>query len=99
MRVAEQAGGRVAEHLVRHAFVAVRAFADGEIAPAALLALTAEDRERNNDTVADLERSARAGAHLDDLAHAFMPEHVAIHHAGHVSVVEMKVGTADRAAR
>ena len=98
VRVAEQAGRGVAEHLVGHLLVAIGALADREIAAPALLALAAGDRERHHDPVADLELVVRR-ADLDDLAHELVAHDVPGFHPGHEAVVEMQVGAADRAAR
>ena len=55
MGVAEKARGGVAEALVGQFVVAVRALADGEVSAPALLALAADDGERDHDAVADLQ--------------------------------------------
>ena len=55
MRVAEQACGRVAESLGCEFLIAVGSFTDGEIAAFALVAFAADDGERNDDPIADLE--------------------------------------------
>ena len=85
MRVAEQAGGGVAEHLVGHILVAVGALADRKIAALALVAFAADDRERHDDPVADLQLLV-LGADLDDLAHELVAHDVADLHAGHEAV-------------
>ena len=98
VRVTEQARGRVAEGGVAERLVAVGPLAHGKIAAPTLLALTAGDRERDDDPVSDLERGVVL-ADLDDLAHRLVAQDVARLHAGHEVVVEVQVGSADRAAR
>ena len=99
VRVAEQPGRGVAERGVGQRLVAVGALADREIAAPALLAFAADDRERDDDALANLELVFRAGADLDDFAHRLVAHDVADLHAGHEMVEEMQVGAADRAAR
>src|SRR5690606_8090505 len=49
--VAKQAGGGVSEHLACSLRIAVRALAHGEIAAPALIALAANDRERDHHAI------------------------------------------------
>ena len=65
----------------------------------ALVAFAADDRERDNDAVADLQCLFAVGYHLHDLPHELVTHDIAVLHAGHVAVVEMQVGAADRATR
>ena len=55
MCIAEQTGGGMTEYLVGDMLVAIGPFADREVAPFALLALAADNGERHNDAVADLQ--------------------------------------------
>jgi hypothetical protein len=98
VRVAEQARRRMAEHLGRDIAVAVSPFANGEVAAFALVAVAAKDRERNDDPVARLELLV-LGADFHHLAHELVAYDVAGLHAWHEAVVEMQIGTANRAAR
>ena len=79
MRVAEQAGRRMAPQLLDSFVVGIGSLAAR--VKAALLEKTfaASDRERNDDAVADLE-VFDVGADLDHLAHGFMSENVAFFH-------------------
>ena len=61
MGVSEQARRRVAEHLVGDVFVPVGSLADREVAASALLAFAADDRERDDDAVADLQACLLSG--------------------------------------
>src|SRR5688572_21758450 len=102
VRVAEQARGAVAEHLVGDLAIAVRPLAHRVVAAAALLAFAADDRKGNHDPVSRFELPAvrpQVRAHLDDFAHEFMAHDVAAHHAGNEAAEEVQVGAADRAVR
>ena len=99
MGVSKQARGRVAEHLVGDVFVPVGSLADREVAASALLAFSADDRERNDDALADLQGVLAVGPHLHDFAHELVAHDVAILHAWHVTVIEVQIGAADRATR
>ena len=55
MCIAEQPGSGVTEYLVGDMLVAIGPLADREVAAFALLALAADDGERHNDAVADLQ--------------------------------------------
>jgi hypothetical protein len=65
----------------------------------ALVAFAADDRERNNDAIADLEGLFAVGSHLHDLAHELVAHDIAVLHARHVAVVEVQIGAADCATR
>src|SRR5829696_10380733 len=95
VRVAEDAGRRVAEELLGDARVRVGVLADGVELVLAGPAVAAGDRERDDDAVADLE-VGDAPALLDDLAHELVAEDVALAHRRDVAVVEVQVGPADR---
>ena len=73
--------------------------ADREVAALALLALAADDRERNDDPVALLELALRFGPDLDDLAHHLVSHDVAGQHGRDEVMEQMKVRAADGAAR
>src|SRR3954467_381514 len=95
VRVAEDAGRRVAEHLLRQARVRVGVLAQRvELIPA-VPAVAARDREGDDDAVADLQ-AGHITAGLDDLAHELVAEDVALLHRRDVPVVEVQVGAADR---
>ena len=98
MGVAEEAGRRVAELRGRHRRVAIGALAHRIIAELALAALAAIDVEGNDDPVA-LPELGVSRARLDHLAHELVPEDVAALHRRHQAIHQMKVRTADRAAR
>jgi hypothetical protein len=93
-----EAGGGVTENLVGHLLVAVGALADGKIAATALVALAANDGERNDDPIAD-GKLLVSRTDLDNLAHEFVTHDVTGLHARHEAVIEMKVRAADGAAR
>ena len=95
MRVAEDARGRVTEHLLRHARVRVGVLAQRVQLVLAVPAVAAGDRERHDDAIADLQ-VRDAAADLDDLAHELVPEDVALLHRRDVAVVEMQIRPADR---
>src|SRR5215211_3583637 len=97
--VAEETRGRSAEDLRGHVLVAVRRLADREVAAPALLAFAAENRERHDDAVADLERALGLRADLHDLAHELVADDVAVLHPWHVAVVEIQVRAADGTGR
>src|SRR6185312_6849183 len=59
---------------------------------------TARDRKWHDDAVADGE-VLHGGTDLDHLAHELVAHDVARFHHGEKSVVEMKVGAADRGGR
>src|SRR5947199_23750 len=80
LRIAEQAGGGVAEDLVRDRLVASAPLANGKVAALALVAFAADDRERNDDPVTFPEVAVHAGADLDDLAHHLVSHDVAGQH-------------------
>jgi hypothetical protein len=89
----------VAEHLGRHIAVAVRALADRKEAALALVALAADDRERDDDPLAFLQRSVQAPAGLDHLPHELVAHDVALLHRRDEVVVEVEIRAADRAGR
>ncbi len=99
MAVSEEARSRVAEHLAGDVFVPVGPLANREVAASALLAFSADDRERDDDALADLQGMLAVGPHLDDFAHELVAHDIAILHAWHVTVVQVEVGAADRATR
>lgn len=99
MRVAEQTGGGVPEHLAGEMLLAIGGLADREIASLALVAFAANDREPYVDAVALLQLAVDAGAGLDHFAHGLVAHDVAGQHARNVIVEEMQVGAADGAAR
>src|SRR5579872_7229316 len=88
----------MAKDLVRHLLVAICPLANGEVAPLALIAFTADDRERHHDPIALLQLSVHAGTHLDDFAHHFVAHDIAGQHGRDEIMEEMKIRTADRAA-
>jgi len=67
---------------------AIGTLAKRELAPLALSALAAGDRERNNDAVADLELGITS-ADFDHFAHGLVPHDIASVHAGDKAAVEM----------
>src|SRR5688500_4441530 len=73
--------------------IAVGRFTGREVTAPALLALAADDRERHNHPIADLELLDRR-AHLDHLAHEFVSHHVAFFHRWHEVVEQMQIGPA-----
>lgn len=85
-------------NLVGEILIAVGALADREIAPLALVALAADDREGHDDAVADLEFLVLR-AHLDHVAHELVAHDVAGLHTRNKCIVEVEVGAADRGAR
>src|SRR5205085_1971298 len=97
MRVAEQTGRGVAEYLVGDLLVAVRPFANREVAPLALLAFTADDGEGYHDPVTLLQLSVHAGADFDNLAHHLVAHDVAGQHGRNEVVEQVQIRTADRA--
>jgi hypothetical protein len=97
MGVAEDAGRRVAEHLLRQSRVGVGVLAHGIQFGAARGARPAGDRERDHDPVADPELAGvHAVADLDDLTHELVTHHVALLHRRHVAVDQVQVRPADR---
>ena len=78
--------------------VGIGALAAREVAALAEEAFAAGDGERHHDAVADPELAV-PGTDFDHFAHRFVPEHVAVLHAGNDAVVDMQVGAADRAGR
>ena len=83
--------------LSAEALVAVRALADRKVAAPALLALAADDRERDDDAIANFQLLVIL-SDLDDFAHELVAHDVAVLHPWHEPVVKMQIGTADRAA-
>src|SRR3954469_23858184 len=98
MRIAVQPGGGMAKHLVGEVLVAIAAFTDGKITASALLAFATCDGERHDDAFADLEL-AHITAEFNDFTHELVAHDVAMLHARHEAVVEVQIGTADRATR
>ena len=49
--------------------------------------------------IADFQRVLAIRSDLDDLAHELVAHDVAVLHTGHVAVIKVRVGAADRAAR
>ena len=96
VRVAEEAGRRVAVQLLRHPRVRVRVVAQRPELLLAEEAAAARDRERHDDAVADLQLGVLL-ADLDDFAHELVAEDVARLHRRDEAVVEMEIGAADRA--
>ena len=99
MGVSKEARGGVAEHLAGDIFVPVGSLADREVAATALLAFSADDGERNDDALADLQGVLARGPHVYDFAHELVTHHIAVFHAWHVTVVQVHIGAADRATR
>jgi hypothetical protein len=76
--------------------VGVGALAAGKKAVLAEKALAAGDRERHHDAVAYPELFV-LGSDLDDFAHGFVAEHVALFHRRHDAIHQMEVRPANRA--
>src|SRR4051812_7572468 len=95
MRVVEQACGRVAEYLVSEILLAVGGLAHREIAAFALVALAADDCERNHHPVTDLELVLGLRPDLDDLSHHLMSHDVAGQHRRDEVVEQVQVRAAD----
>ena len=98
MRVAEESGRGVAEHLVAFFLVAVRPLADGVILAATLVAFATEDGEGNDNSFALAQRAIHAAAGFDDFAHELVPENVSLLELDHEVIVKVKVAPADRGA-
>jgi hypothetical protein len=95
VRVAEDSRGGVAEQLLSQPRVRVGVLAQGEQLLLAVPAVSASDRERNDDAVANLQvRDAAAGLH--DLAHELVAEDIALLHRRDEAVVQVKIRAADR---
>ena len=73
--------------------------ADREVAALALIALAADDRERDDDPVALLELAFRFGPDLDDLSHHLVSHDVAGQHGRNEIMVQMQIRAADGATR
>src|ERR1700730_11610964 len=78
---------------------AIGGLANRKIAALALLALAADDGEGNDDAITLLEPAVHARTGLDHLSHHLVTHDVAWQHRRDEIVEQMKVGTADRAAR
>ena len=78
---------------------AIGGLANRKIASLALLALAADDGEGNDDAITLLEPAVHARTGLDHLSHHLVTHDVAWQHRRDEIVEQMKVGTADRAAR
>src|SRR4051812_19246623 len=89
MSISEQTCGSVAKRLVGKAFVAVRAFAHREVPAFALIALAADDREGDYDTITYGERGPGAGAYFDDFSHGFMTHDISGLHSRHEMVEQV----------
>ena len=97
MRIAEDPGDRVAEHLLRDPGVGVGVLAAGVQLGGAGAARAAGDRERHDDPVPDAQPiRIDARADLDHLAHELVAHDVAVLHRGHVPVDQVQVRAADR---
>src|SRR5262249_1209877 len=95
--VAEDPGGRMAEHPLRDAGVGIAVLATGVELGRAGTAGTTGDRERYDHPVADPQPiRVDVRADLDDLAHELVPQHVAVLHGRDVAVDQVQVRTADR---
>lgn len=90
MRIAIESGRCVAKTFVGQLLVPVTSLANGEITARALLAFATENREGNNDPVANFDLFY-VGSNFHDLAHEFIAHDVAMFHARHESIVEMQV--------
>ncbi|MNI41017.1 hypothetical protein D3C73_952560 [compost metagenome] len=95
--ITEQAGGRIADRLCLLRACGVRSFAQRNLTPFALPALTAGNCEGHYDAIADLEFGI-AAADFNDLPHRLMAHDVPRMHAGNEAAVEMQIGAANRAA-
>ena len=87
MRIAEQAGGRMAPQLRGLLVIGVGALAAGEEAALAEEAFAAGDGERHDHAVADLQLLV-LGADLDHLAHGLVAEDVAALHRRDDAVID-----------
>src|SRR5262245_17270732 len=98
MRIAERSGNRVAERLRLLLAVAVRPLAARIELHLAHAALAAGQAEWNDDAINDLEALVVL-ADSDDLAHAFMAEHIAFFHFRDEAADQVQVRAADCARR
>jgi hypothetical protein len=98
MRIAKQASRRMAEYFICNVLVPISGLAYGKVASFALITLSADDRERDNDPIAFFELSVDAGPHFHHFSHHLVPHDVAGHHCRNKIVKKMKVRTANRAA-
>ena len=86
----------MAPELLSHLVIGIRALAAREEAFLAEKAFSARDREWNHHPITDLELLI-CRTDLENFAHGFMAENVALLHRGHDAVEKMEVRSADRA--
>ena len=77
--------------------IGISAFATGEEAVFAEEAFAAGNREGNHDAVAYFQRLV-FGADLNNFAHIFMAQHVAVFHLRNDAAIDVQVRTADGAS-
>jgi hypothetical protein len=90
VRIAEQAGRRLAHRLLRNLRVPVRGITERVEFLLAEETAPAGDGERHHHAVAHLELFV-SRAHFHDFAHRLVTEHVAALHRRHVAIIEVEV--------
>src|SRR4051812_44741034 len=95
MRVSENPTTGMSPHLFRQGRVGIGILTTGPLAAFAKITVAARDRKRNDHSIARLQ-IFDAFADLDDFAHELMPEDISFLHRRNVSVVKVKIRSADR---
>ena len=96
MGIAEQSGGGMTPQLLGHLVIGVGALAARKEAFLAKETFAAGNRERNYDSVANLELLVFR-PDLDNLAHGLMAQDVSLFHRRHDAVEQMEIRAADGA--
>ena len=98
MRIAKEAGRRIAPKLGGLLAIGIAAFAAGIKSPLAEETLAAGDCEGHDDAIADLQGRVLA-AHFDDLSHGLVSDDVTGMHVRDRALVDVKIRAANRAGR
>src|SRR5471030_1333295 len=98
MGIPKKPGSRVAEDFVSLLLIAIAPLAHGKVAALALVALTAEYREGNDDPIPYPEHFVIV-TYLDYFSHEFVAHDVTTFHSRHEAIKQMQVRAANRAGR
>jgi hypothetical protein len=93
--ITEQTCRRMADHRFGDLLVEVTHLTQRVVSPPTLLALAAEDRERDDNTLTFSQATVHATAYLDNLTHGLVAYDVSRQHPGNEVVKQMKIRAAN----
>src|SRR4051794_5100972 len=99
MGVAEEAGSAMTKRYLGEWLVSIRALANRKVSTPALLAFAADNRERHDYAVSDLQLTLCASANFDHFTHRLVAENIAFLHPRQEMIEQVEVRAADGATR